>query len=100
MLLECEKKREVAAALAPPAPALAPSPADLAPLTPAPAAAALKTWCICEMPVEDFTREMDMVECQGANCKHLWFHFDCIGKPADWDATTIDYYCAYCSRRK
>ena len=63
--------------------------------------AAAKTWCICEMPEEDYNvEEMNMVQCQGAACKQRWFHYVCIGKPQDWDPTNEDYYCAYCSRRK
>ena len=62
---------------------------------------AAKTWCICEMPEEDYNEEeMNMVQCQGATCKQRWFHYECIGKPQDWDPTNEDYYCAYCSRRK
>ena len=64
------------------------------------AGAVAKTWCICEMPEEDFNAEMDMVQCQGATCKQRWFHYECIGKPQDWDPTNEDYYCAYCTRRK
>ena len=29
-----------------------------------------KTWCVCEMPIEDYNEEeMTMVQCQGAACK-------------------------------
>ena len=53
------------------------------------------------MPEEDYNvEEMNMVQCQGATCKQRWFHYECIGKPQDWDPTNEDYYCAYCSRRK
>ena len=59
-----------------------------------------KTWCICEMPVEEYNEEiMSMVQCQGAACKQVWFHYNCIGKPKNWNPVNIDYYCAYCSRR-
>jgi hypothetical protein len=59
-----------------------------------------KTWCVCEMPIEDYNEEeMTMVQCQGAACKQVWFHYKCIGKPKNWNPASIDYYCAYCSRR-
>ena len=32
-------------------------------------------WCFCKMPEEDYNEEeMNMVQCQGATCKQLWFH--------------------------
>ena len=59
-----------------------------------------KTWCVCEIPIEDYNEEeMTMVQCQGAACKQVWFHYKCIGKPKNWNPANIDYYCAYCSRR-
>jgi hypothetical protein len=34
------------------------------------------------VPIEDYNEEeMTMVQCQGAACKQVWFHYKCIGKP-------------------
>jgi hypothetical protein len=38
-----------------------------------------KTWCVCEMPIEDYNEEeMTMVQCQGAACKQIWFHYNVL----------------------